>query len=183
VARADAASGRLQLTVPRLTCRAHETSDIGAVVENVLRHRGGDGYAASVSFKCIDGVASYRTFLRCGRHGGAGPKPRPGNRVVLSYNTSSASVEVDRSDTGVGYGCARTAVRPANEPEVAFLVRTRSHPPAALRSLTVHVMVAGHKLSRAHPTRQSQPVPFRRQLHAGPIASDGKTFTVGLRNR
>jgi hypothetical protein len=134
-----------------------------------------------VSFKCIDGVASYHSFLRCGDDGGAGPKPRPGNRVVLSYNSSSASVVVDRSDTGVGYACSRTAVRPANEPEVAFLVSTASTPPASLQALTVHVTAAGKRLSAAHPTRQSEQDGWRTLLHAGPIASDGKTFTVRLR--
>jgi len=183
VARADAPRGRLQLTVPRLTCRAHETSEIGAVVENVLRLRNGDRWAASVAFRCVDGVASYHTFLTCGGSGAAGPTPRPGNRVVLSYNKNSPTVEVDRSDTGVGVGCAGTEMHPANEPEVAFLVRTASHPPTSLQALTVHASAAGAPLSAAHPTRQTQPVNATTVLRPSAIGSDGRTFTARVHHR
>jgi hypothetical protein len=125
----------------------------------------------------------YRSFLHCEFSSGPGPKPHPGDRLYLEYDHEGNSLQVFHGNSSSGQICLRDTNRPSNEPSVAFLVRTASNPPAALQSLKVHVTVAGGKLSAAHPTRQSQPVPFRRQLHAGPIASDGKTFTVRLRTQ
>lgn len=183
VPHSDARSGTLRLVVPHLTCRPHENSTLGATVQDVVHLDAGDRWAASVSFQCLNGVAKYHTFLRCGYSSNSGPKPSPGDRVELSYGHNSNFVQVDSRNSSVGFGCARVTNRPRNEPQVAFLVRTASHPPAALRSLKVHVSVAGGKLSAAHPTRQRQAVTTQKQLRAGSIASDGKTFTVRLQYR
>lgn len=189
VPHTDAKAAVMRLVVPKLTCAPHETAGIGATVQPVRRLAADDHWVASVSFRCSDGVASYHSFLACGLGGGsAGPRPHPGDRVELYYDRTTTVVQLDRGNSGTATVCTSSSAdhsttRSTNEPRIAFLVATASTPPTSLRSLTVHVTVAGGTLSAAHPSRQSQPVPFRRQLHAGPIASDGKTFTVTLRTQ
>jgi hypothetical protein len=182
-----ATAGRLRLHVPTLTCAPHETSGLGAAVQSVERLNAGDRRVASVAFRCVDGVASYHSFMNCGGGGSggfAGPRPRPGDVVILGFDKNSSGIEIDHATGGgTGSACLSGGRHPTNDLGAAFLVRTASVPPSSLQSLTVEALVGDAALAAAHPTRQSQRLTATTVLRPGPIGADGKSFTVRVQPR
>jgi hypothetical protein len=185
VPHAGAISGSLRVVVPRLSCAPHEHSGLGVVLQDVQTLSIGDGWAGILAFKCVDGHARYRAFMRCAGSRGFGFQTYPHAVVAISYGGESVVMNIRDGNRGEAAGCPQGAgPHPyANEPAIAFLVRTASKPPQSLQSLTVHAIVSGAKLADAHPRPQNQRLTSTSRLVPGPIASDGKTFTVRLQHR
>ncbi len=179
--------GALHLVVPKLTCAAHENSELGARVVIMTRSHVDDGWSGSVVLRCSDGHAKSNAFLECGGERSWFGRVHPGDFVTISYEPEQMRIDVDSGDSGVGAGCGSASggsgsTHTADHRQVGFLVSTSSKPPKSLQSLKAHVTVAGKKLSTAHPARQSQFLNTK-VLRPGPIGTDGRTFTVRVRWR
>ncbi len=191
IARAGATSGNLRVTVPRLTCKPHENSELGALIQPLRNGRVNRTWNGSVAFRCVDGAARYRATMVCG-----GPPTtdvgalRPNDVVDISYAPNQVGIRITRGGKSTGAGCGWSsgggsggASTAAVSRSIAFLVKSLSRPPSSLRALTVHVRAGGKTLATHHPRARNQTISRTTQLQPGPIRRDGKTFTVRLQHR